>query len=136
MAIISAVGNIGRDGELKYTNAGSAVLAFSVASKHGFGDKAITTWFECEVWGKFAEAIAERVVKGSKVSFSGNFWIDQWESQDGKKGMKAKVRIIEIDISNLSPRDSGQGQQSNDPPLPSEAFGSMMGGSTGEDVPF
>ncbi|HAR39460.1 MAG TPA: single-stranded DNA-binding protein [Porphyromonadaceae bacterium] len=126
MAIISAVGNIGRDGELRQTSSGTAVLSFSVASKHGFGDKAITTWFECEVWGNFAEAISERVVKGSKVAFSGNFWIEQWE-KDGKRGSKARVKILEIDIQNLSPRDSGQQEQG----------GGYGGGSdTGSDIPF
>lgn len=117
MAIISASGNIGRDGELKFIPSGTAVLTFSVATKHGFGDKAVTSWLECEVWGKFAEAIVDRVTKGSKVSFSGNFWIDQWETQDGKKGMKAKVRIIEIDIQG--PRQDDQ----RDPGPPLTDFG-------------
>jgi len=135
MAIISASGNIGRDGELKFIPSGTAVLTFSVASKHGFGDKAITSWFECEIWGKFAEAIADRVTKGAKVSFSGNFWIDQWESQDGKKGTKAKVRIIEIDIQNLTPRPADGGRSKpGDPPMPDEPYGGY--GGTGEDIPF
>ena len=130
MALISASGNIGRDGELKTTPSGTSVLTFSVGSKHGFGDKATTTWFECEVWGKFGEAIADRVQKGAKISFGGEFWVDQWDGQNGEKRQTAKVRIIEVDIQNKS-ENSGGGY--SDPP-PQEPFGGAIG--TGEDVPF
>ena len=126
MAILSGYGNVGRDGELKFIPSGTAVLTFSVAISHGWGDKATTSWYEFEVWGKFAEAIADRVKKGCKVSFSGESWLDNWEGQDGRKGTTARVKVIEINIQGESQSAPG-GYQEPEPPYQN---------STGDTVPF
>ncbi len=53
MQTITISGNLGRDPSLRSVqSSGDQVLEFTVAVKQGYGDKATTNWFRCNVWGK------------------------------------------------------------------------------------
>lgn len=65
---ITIVGNLGRDPEMKVTQAGKTVTTFSVAVTEW--DKS-TTWFRVNVWGKQAETADQYLSKGSKVLVEG-----------------------------------------------------------------
>lgn len=71
-------GHIGKQPELRYTQAGQAVLSFSLATSRaipdttkqsGFGE--VTVWTKVTLWGERAERIAERLEKGSYVLVTG-----------------------------------------------------------------
>ena len=67
----SFTGNLGRDAELRTTTSGHSVLSFTVAVKSGYGDKATTTWANCQLWGKQAENMGQYLVKGKQVGITG-----------------------------------------------------------------
>lgn len=69
---VIAIGNLGRDAELRYTPGGQAVCNFSVAVDDSYkdsdGDKVERTiWMRVSIWGRFAEALHPYLTKGQKV---------------------------------------------------------------------
>jgi single-strand DNA-binding protein len=70
--MLTIVGNLGRDPEMKYTPSGKAVTNFSVAVNtrwtNGDGtDGERVTWFKVACWGKLAEVTNEYLAKGRRV---------------------------------------------------------------------
>lgn len=68
---LSIVGRVGRDAQVRHTQAGDSVAGFSVAVDSGFGDKKQTLWLDCSVWGKRADAIAKHIKKGDRIAVVG-----------------------------------------------------------------
>jgi single-strand DNA-binding protein len=64
--VFTFTGNLGRDSEKRYTNNGDPILSFSVGVTSGYGDKKVTTWVNCNLWGKRAESLHEHLRKGSQ----------------------------------------------------------------------
>jgi single stranded DNA-binding protein len=85
-----------RDAETKATTGGQTVLHFSVAAdrrtKKDGKWGSVTTFWDCDLWGKQGEAIAQYMTKGKLISLTGEAYIDTWE-QDGVKKMKAKINL-------------------------------------------
>lgn len=102
-------GNVGKDGELATTQSGQQILKFSVAATSGFGDKKKTSWVNCVMFGNYAGAMAQHITKGSKVCVSGEFTIEQWDKQDGTKGMAVSLNVRSMDL--LGGGNGGGGQQ-------------------------
>lgn len=71
MNVLTASGNLGRDGQLNQLQSGSSVLNFAVAMKSGFGDNEQTVWLDCSIFGKRADSLAPYLVKGQQVVVSG-----------------------------------------------------------------
>src|SRR5690554_6870139 len=87
MADISLVGNVGSS-ELRFTNAGKAVLSLSVAENHRKRDGNAwvddgTTWWRVTAWERQAETLAEHVQKGDRVLVAGTVKSRDWE-KDGE----------------------------------------------------
>ena len=73
MNVLSAIGNLPRDAELRFLPDGSPVLSFSVALNSGYGDKAQTDWLDCSLFGKRGESLATILTKGIKVGVLASF---------------------------------------------------------------
>ena len=87
-------GNIGRDAEVGATKGGTSVCRFSVAVSSGFGDKEVTTWVECSIFGKRAEGkLPQYLKKGSVVVVSGEPTLDKWVGKDGTERTSLKVLL-------------------------------------------
>jgi len=85
--LIKLIGAVQKDGELRYTREGLAILNFVVAGTQGK-----KPWFHrISVIGKFAEAIAERIKAGAIVSVQGELVQDRWE-KDGKTYSAVQIR--------------------------------------------
>jgi len=83
-AIIS--GNLGRDPELRFTQSGTAVCKFSVATtKRGKNGRSETTWHNIVVWGKPAEVAAKYLHKGRKVLLEGEMVHGEYTTKEGVK---------------------------------------------------
>lgn len=87
------IGNLGKDAELRSTQAGQQVCVFSVAATSRYKDKAKTTWVRCDLWGKRAEALAQYLTKGLKVYIEGEIDIDTYGD---KPSLKLVVSTIEL----------------------------------------
>ena len=77
------IGNLGKDPEIKYTQNGTAVANFSVATtfKPKDGDEK-TEWHRIVAWDRLAEIIGEWVRKGSQIYIEGRLQTRSWE-KDG-----------------------------------------------------
>lgn len=93
MQSIFITGNLGKDSELRQTQAGEDVLSFSVASKQGWGDKATTNWFRCSIWGKRARTLKDHLVKGVKVAVQGGLEVGEYQ---GKAQLDVRVNEVEF----------------------------------------
>jgi len=71
MKMIAIAGNIGKDAETRRTQGGDAVTSWSVAVEERGKEKS-TIWFDCSLWGKRGEALAQYLTKGTRVVVSGD----------------------------------------------------------------
>ena len=71
MKAITIAGNIGKDAEVRSTQGGDKVTGWTVAVEDRTGKEKSTIWFDCTLWGKRGESLAQYLTKGSKVCVSG-----------------------------------------------------------------
>ena len=105
MSTLIAVGNVGRDGELRTLQDGTKVLSFSIADSIGYGDKKRTQWLGCALFGKRAESLAQYITKGSLVEVVGTPSIHTYESK-GEHRAEIQVRVMELTLRGGGKRDS------------------------------
>ena len=104
MNVLSLTGNLGKDCRKGDVN-GTPVLNFSVAMKSGFGDRAITIWVDCALWGKQAESrLSDYLLKGQQVAVSGEMGTRE---HDGKTYITMRVNSIDL----IGGKSDNQGQQ-------------------------
>lgn len=117
MNILSIAGNVGRDAELRQVNTQSgsqSVLSFPVAvksSKKGPDGKYLSTWFDCTLWGKQAEALAQYIKKGSAVAVAGEVELEQYTAKDGSACAKMKLSAQKVTLLGGSQQAVPQPQQ-------------------------
>ena len=97
-AVVSLVGKLSRDIELRYMPSGAPVTNISIAVDTGWGDKKVTTWYTVAVFGKRAEQCVENLRKGSTVHVVGEQHIESWTRQDGTASMSIKVNASIVDF--------------------------------------
>ena len=114
-------GNLGQDAETRQAGQ-STVCTFSVAVKAGYGDREVTSWIRCNLWGKRAEGrLPEYLKKGQQVAVSGELSVREWD-KDGQKMKSVEVNVNSIDLI-------GQRQESQ------QAAGQSSCGFD-DDIPF
>jgi single-strand DNA-binding protein len=91
---ITIAGGLGRDAELKYLNNGDPICNFSVADSQG-RDKG-TIWWNCTLFGKRGEALAQYLTKGQSVTVVGTVTEREWQDKEGAKRKSMDVRVSEI----------------------------------------
>jgi single-strand DNA-binding protein len=94
MNSITIAGGLGRDAELKYLNNGDPICNFSVADSQG-RDKG-TIWWNCSLFGKRGEALAQYLTKGQSVTVVGIITEREWQDKEGNKRKSMDVRVSEI----------------------------------------
>ena len=106
--IVTLVGRLTRDSELKYTNGGTAVCKFSLAvnRKKRSGDQWTdeVSYFDVVLWGKQGEALQQYLGKGKQVAVSGELRQNRWE-QDGQS--RSKVEIVANNLQLLGGNTGG-----------------------------
>ncbi|MFA6498348.1 MAG: single-stranded DNA-binding protein [Desulfurivibrionaceae bacterium] len=129
------IGNLGKDPEVRYSQAGAAIASFNVATtetwkKQDGSKEELTEWHRIVAFGRLGEICGEYLSKGSKVFIEGRLQTRKWDDKDGNT--KYTTEIVAREMKMLSPRgssgDSSQGQQYNDQPFPEPVMG--------DDVPF
>ena len=105
---VMITGNLTKDAEIRQTKTGTTVLVFGVAVNEKRKNSQTGEWesspnfFDCTMFGSYAEAIAEYLNKGTKVAICGKLHYSSWE-KDGQK--RSKVDIIVENIEFLSPKE-------------------------------
>ena len=93
---ITIVGYLGRDPELRYTPAGTAVCDFSMATSEKKGDNDVTTWFKVTTWGKQADVAHAHLAKGSLVYIEGRLSQREYTDRDGNKRTSLEVNATDL----------------------------------------
>src|SRR6202044_455202 len=110
------IGNLTRDPEVRYTPKGTAVgdLGLAVNDSYKAQDgtiKETVTFIDIEVWGRQAETCKQYLSKGRPVFIEGQLRLDQWETPQGEKKSKMKVRADRVQFLG-SPGGGGGGGRS------------------------
>ena len=164
--IITVIGNLTDDPELRFTPSGAAVAKFRGASTPRFFDKSSSEWkdgeplfLSCTVWRQAAEHVAESLQRGTRVIVSGRLRQRSYETREGEKRT-----VIELEVDEIGPSlryatakvqkmsrsggggfggGGGQGGGGNfdDPwasaaPAPAPSRGGSGGGNFDEEPPF
>jgi single-strand DNA-binding protein len=103
--IITVVGNLTADPELRYTQNGLAVANFTIASTPRTFDRQANEWKDGEalflrasVWREFAEHVSQSLSKGSRVIAQGRLKQRSFETQQGEKRT-----VIELEVDEIGP---------------------------------
>lgn len=97
--VVSFIGTIGRDAEVRYTPSGQAVLNASVANNVGFGDRQQTIWFRVILWGKRAEgSLKDYLKKGQQVFVSGELTQSEYKATDGSTKTALEINAAILDL--------------------------------------
>ncbi len=101
--VITVVGNITDDPELRFTPSGAAVANFTVASTPRTLNKQTNEWedgealfLRCSIWRQAAENVAESLQKGARVIVQGRLKARTWETREGEKRTSFEVDVDEI----------------------------------------
>ena len=103
--VITVVGNLTNDPELRFTPSGAAVASFTVASTPRTLDKATNEWkdgealfLRCSIWRQAAENVAESLQRGARVIVQGRLKQRSFETKEGEKRT-----VIELDVDEVGP---------------------------------
>lgn len=129
------VGNLGRDPEIRYTQTGTPVTNFTMATSERWTDpsgekREKTEWHRIVVWGKQAEVAAEYLRKGRQVYIEGSLQTREWTDREGNKRYTTEVRAQRLQL--LGRPDDRQGQAA---PVAEEEV-AEPGGYGEDDIPF
>jgi single-strand DNA-binding protein len=100
--VVTLVGNITRDPELRFTNTGQATSSFGLAVNRRWQNRQTQEWeeatsfFDVVCWREMAENAAESLTKGARVIVTGRLDQRSWETPDGDKRSKVEVVADEI----------------------------------------
>ncbi|MDR1152220.1 MAG: single-stranded DNA-binding protein [Bifidobacteriaceae bacterium] len=124
--LITVIGNLTGDPELRFTPSGAAVANFSIASTPRAFDRANGEWkdgdtlfLRCSIWRESAENVAESLVKGMRVIAQGRLVQRNFETREGEKRSVIELQVEEIGPSlryasakvTRTGRGGGQGGQ-------------------------
>ncbi len=140
------IGNLGKDPEIRYTQSGTAVANFTVATTESWGGKdgqerqEKTEWHNIVAWARLAEICNQYLAKGRQVYIEGRIQTRKWEDRDGNT--RYTTEIVARDMQMLGSRgDSdfsgggGGGGDMSDAPPSGPAPGPDAGVSD-DDIPF
>ena len=103
--IITVIGNLTADPELRFTPAGAAVANFTVASTPRTFDRNSNEWkdgdalfMRCNIWREAAENVAESLTRGSRVIVSGRLKQRSYETREGEKRT-----VVELEVDEIGP---------------------------------
>jgi len=103
--IITVVGNLTADPELRFTPSGAAVANFTVASTPRIYDRQSGEWkdgealfLRCSIWREAAENVAETLTRGSRVIASGRLKQRSFETKEGEKRT-----VVELEVDEIGP---------------------------------
>jgi single-strand DNA-binding protein len=104
--ILTVVGNLVDDPELRFTPSGAAVARFRVASTPRTFDRASNEWkdgealfLQCNIWRQAAENVAESLHKGTRVIVTGRLRQRSYETREGEKRTVMELEVDEVGAS-------------------------------------
>lgn len=144
--VITVVGNLTADPELRFTQSGAAVANFTVASTPRTFDRQSNEWkdgptlfMRCSVWRESAENVAETLRKGMRVIVQGRLTQRSWETDQGERRTSVELQVDEVgpslrrakaQVQRNEPAQQGYGGQSSGGQYPDQSY--SQGGQPGQ----
>ncbi|MER6301552.1 single-stranded DNA-binding protein [Kitasatospora sp. NPDC001539] len=134
--VITLVGNLVDDPELRFTPSGAAVAKFRIASTPRTFDRQTNEWKDgeslfltCNVWRQPAENVAESLQRGMRVIVQGRLRQRSYETKEGEKRTVFEVEVDEVGPSLRSA--TAKVTRANRSGGPGGGFGGQQGGGQG-----
>ena len=132
------IGNLGRDPEVRYTQTGTAVANFTLATNEVWNDKSgerqeRTEWHRIVVWGKQAEIAREHLSKGKQVYIEGSIQTRQWDDREGNKRTTTEIKAQRLVMMGRA--EPGENRMNAAAP-PADAAPEEAGPPPDDDIPF
>ncbi|MCB1716148.1 MAG: single-stranded DNA-binding protein [Candidatus Competibacteraceae bacterium] len=144
---VTIIGHLGQDPEMRYTNTGTPVASFSVATKKSWTSadgqrQEKTVWFRVSSWQKQAEIVTQYLRKGSKVHVVGEIEEPRvFTDRDGNARSSLEMRAFTVTFldSRSDSQQQGGPVQNNGSTAPAQQASTQptyMTPPTPEDIPF
>ncbi|TMR05558.1 single-stranded DNA-binding protein [Nonomuraea turkmeniaca] len=136
---ITIIGNLTADPELRFTQSGTAVAGFTVASSARTYNKSVEQWedgevlfMRCSAWRDLGEHVAESLTRGTRVIASGQLRQRTFETSDGDKRTVMEMTVDEIGPSlrfaTARPVKAARGNGNGQPSRNGNGAGAAAGG--------
>ena len=130
------LGRLGKDPEVRYTNSGTAITSFSMATSTMFTNKEgqkeeKTEWHKIVAFGRLGEICGEYLAKGKQVYIEGRIQTRDWEDKEGKKRWTTEIIVQNMQLLGAPGADKDRSSSSEPPPFDDSTAGPPEG-----DVPF
>lgn len=112
MNLVTLIGHLGKDPELRFTQTGRAVCSFSMATNESYksGDewKQDKQWHNIVVWGKQAEYCGGNLLKGHKVFVHGKIQTRSYDDKNGNKRYITEIVAAKVEHFQGVPTSNGE----------------------------
>lgn len=116
------VGRLGHDPSLKFTDDGTAIANFSLATTEKWkkdGEKQERTeWHKIVIFGRLAEIAGEYCRKGSQIYLEGKIQTRQWEDKDGNKRYTTEIVAFQMQLLGGKPKEEKESWDGGDDDIP------------------
>ena len=113
--MVALVGRLTRDSELRMTPNGNGILRFSIAVNRrkrtadgNWEDEA--NFFDCSMFGKSAQTMANYLKKGRQVAIQGELRQDRWNGQDGQARTRVEIAVNSLQLVGAGRADGAPSQ--------------------------
>lgn len=121
---VQLIGNLGSDPKIRFTESGTPIVNFSLATNEKWKDKAgqlqaRVEWHKIAVWGNLANVCQEYLSSGKSVYVEGRLQTTTWTDKEGIQ--RYTVEVVAQNVQFLGNRNDGDGQgsrQKKPPPSP------------------
>ena len=103
--VITVVGNLVNDPEMRYTNSGAAVATFRIASTPRTLDRQTGDWKDgealfltCSIWREAAENVVQSLQRGARVIVQGRLRQRTYDTKEGEKRT-----VVELEVDEVGP---------------------------------
>ncbi len=133
------IGNLGKDPEIRYTQNGTAVCNFTLATtetwggKDGGEKKEHTEWHNIVAWARLAEVCNEYLHKGKQVYIEGGIRVRKWEDRDGNTRYTTEIVARTMQMLGSKGDGGGGGRPAEDP---NNQPGPDVDENLDDDIPF
>jgi single-strand DNA-binding protein len=108
------VGNLGQDPEIRYTQNGTAVCNFTLATtetytpRDGQQREERTEWHRIVAWARLAEICGEYLAKGKQVYIEGRLQTRSWEDREGNKRTTTEIVATQMQMLGAAPQQGAR----------------------------
>lgn len=129
MNVVTLVGRLGRDPDMRMTANGTSVCNISIATNRPTKGKE-TDWHRIVIWGKAADVASQYLRKGSECAVTGHLQYRDWEDREGNKKQTAEIHCNQLSL--IGGKSSGGNQDRSD----GQPRAAPPGFNESDDVPF